>query len=128
MTSHAEAAENREPQGRWNGPSSTWFLFMVGSWIGFGVAAVWYPEALTDFWEWGRGLPLVAEIALWIATLPWMLALAVFETAWADWVQVSLIVALALSWIVFSRPRTPKSSSPNARRDAQDTTLRPEAR
>jgi hypothetical protein len=128
MTSQTEAAENREPQGRWNGPSTTWFLFMVGSWIGFGVAAIWYSEALTDFREWGQGLPLVGEIALWIATLPWMLALAVFETTWADWVQVSLIVALGLSWIVFSRPRAPKTSSPNPRRDTRHKTLRPEAR
>ncbi len=128
MTSQAEAAENREPQGRWNGPSTTWFLFMVGSWIGFGVAAIWYPEALTNFWEWGQRLPLGAEIGLWIATLPWMLALAVIETTWANWVQVSLIVVLALSWIVFSRPRAPKSSSPSPRRDTRRKALRPEAR
>ena len=78
---------------------------MVGSWIGLGIAAILFPEALGDFWEWGQRLPLAGEIALWIATLPWMLALAVLETAWADGARITLIAAVALAWLAFSRPR-----------------------
>jgi hypothetical protein len=86
----------------------------VGSWVAFGVAAIWYPDALTDVWQWGQSLPLVAEIALWIATLPWMLALAVLESAWPDWLQVTIIAVLAAAWMLFSAPRPPKGPAPKA--------------
>ena len=128
MNVTATEANGSNVQRRWNGPSSTWFLLMIGTWVAFGVGAVWYPETLTDFWEWGQRLPLAGEIGLWIATLPWMLALAVFETEWAGWVQVALITALAVAWIVFSRPRTPKSRESDTSQGQSAQTLRPEAR
>jgi hypothetical protein len=90
---------------RWTPASSTWFLLMIGTWIAFGVAAVSYPDMLTDYWHWGQKLPLAAEIGLWIGTLPWMLAIAVFETSWTEWLQITLIVGLAVSWVLFSVPR-----------------------
>ena len=61
---------------------------------------------LTDFWRWGQRLPLVAEIGLWIGTLLWMLAIAVLETSWTEWLQIALIVGLAVSWVPFSIPRS----------------------
>ena len=70
----------RNHRARWNIASSTWFLFMIGSWIALGAVAVSNSHMLTDFWRWGQRLPLVAEIGLWIGTLPWMLAIAVLET------------------------------------------------
>jgi hypothetical protein len=125
MSTTATGTNGANVQRRWNGPSSTWFLLMIGTWAAFGVAAVWYPETLIDLWEWGQRLPLAAEIGLWIGTLPWMLALAVFETAWPDWARVAFIAALAVTWILFSAPRAPKSSDsrPPARPAAREITL-----
>jgi hypothetical protein len=100
----AETTEAHRP-ARWTPASSTWFLLMIGTWIAFGVAAVSYPDMPTDFWHWGERLPLAAEIGLWIGTLPWMLAIAVFETSWTEWLQITLVVGLAVSWIVLSIPR-----------------------
>jgi hypothetical protein len=99
----ADATADR--RARWNAASSTWFLLMVGTWIAFGVAAVSYPDTLADFWHWGQRLSLAAEIGLWIGTLPWMLAIAVGETFWAEWLQITLITGLAASWVLFSVPR-----------------------
>jgi hypothetical protein len=115
MSVTATGANGSNVQRRWNGPSSTWFLLMIGTWVAFGVAAVWYPGTLTDFWEWGQRLPLAAEIGLWIGTLPWMLGLAVFETAWPDWAQVTVIAALAVTWVLFSAPRAPRNSGSRPR-------------
>ena len=96
----------RNHRPRWNIASSTWFLFMIGSWIALGAVAVSNSHMLTDFWRWGQRLPLVAEIGLWIGTLPWMLAIAVLETSWTEWLQIALIVGLAVSWVLFSIPRS----------------------
>lgn len=128
MSTTTTGTNGANVQRRWNGPSSTWFLLMIGTWVAFGVAAVWYPDTLTDFWEWGQRLPLTAEIGLWIGTLPWMLALAVLETAWADWIQITLIASLAVAWIVFSTPRAPKNRTSRPRGSRQQKALRPEPR
>jgi hypothetical protein len=82
-----------------------WFISTTGVWLAFGVAAIASPGTLTDLWEWVQGLPLAAEIALWIATLPWMLALAVFESSLAEWLRIALIATLAVGWTLASVPR-----------------------
>jgi len=77
----------------------------TNKWIAFGMAAVSHPDTLTDFWHWGQRLPLAAESGLWIGTLPWILALRVFETSWTEWLQITLISGLAVSCVLFSVPR-----------------------
>ena len=105
MSNNTPETTERDRRARWNAASSAWFLLMVGTWIVFGMAAVSHPEALTDFWHWGQRLSLAAEFGLWIGTLPWMLAITVFETSWAEWLQITLISGLAVSWVLFSVPR-----------------------
>jgi len=39
-------------------------------WVGFAVALVVNPEWLDLLWNWVRGLPLVAEIVVWVVLLP----------------------------------------------------------
>jgi hypothetical protein len=105
MSDYTAEETGRDRRARWNVASSTWFLLIVGAWIAFGVAAASSPDTLTDFWHWGQRLSLAAEVGLWIGTLPWMLAIAVLETSWAGWLQITLIAALAVSWVVVSVPQ-----------------------
>jgi hypothetical protein len=126
--SRPQTTPERPAQKRWNGPSTAWFVLMVGTWSAFAIAAIWNPDTLHDLWSWGQRLPLVAEIGLWIGTLPWMLGLAVYETAWANWLQVVLIAALAFAWSVFSLPRTPKSPGSAPQRGARRPEPQPAAK
>jgi hypothetical protein len=80
-----------------------WFLWMVGMWLAF-FALLW-ADQLDEVWSWIRDLPLIAEIVLWIAFLPWMLGMAVWTSSWATWIRVVLVVLFAVGWIVVSIPR-----------------------
>ena len=82
-----------------------WFVGMVASWIAFAVLAVASPETLNDLWGWVRGVPLAAEILLWALMLPWMLALAIWESSWEEWLRILLVVSVAGAWSLVSIPR-----------------------
>jgi hypothetical protein len=71
---------------------------MVATWVAFGVLAVASSDTLSDLWAWVRGLPLVAEVVLWVLTLPWMLALAVWENPWDEWLRRLLVASVAGGW------------------------------
>lgn len=83
------------------------------AWIIFFVLLIFWPETLTDIWEWVQDLATVWEVLLWILTFPYMLALAIWESGWADWQRIALVVAIALLWTgMFSAggAREPKRS------------------
>jgi hypothetical protein len=101
MTAHAERTVRAT---RWNPASTIWFGFMAGSWIAFGIAAVANPELLGDIWDWARGLPVLAEIAVWVLMLPWMLGMAVLDASWPALVEGALVAALAVGWTAVSLP------------------------
>jgi hypothetical protein len=83
-----------------------WFVFMVGMWIAFGVLALAYGETLEGIWEWVGSLPVWGKVGIWIIALPWMLALVVMHTQWADGLQVFVVLMIALTWVVISMPKT----------------------
>ncbi|MGB0872404.1 MAG: hypothetical protein ACPGYP_04625 [Solirubrobacterales bacterium] len=68
------------------------------AWIVFFVLLIFSPDTLTDIWEWVQDLALVWELLIWLFTFPYMLALAVWESGWADWQRIALVVAIALLW------------------------------
>jgi hypothetical protein len=82
-----------------------WFGLMVGSWLAFAVLAVTSEDTLTSVWDWVRGLPLVLELVVWFLTFPWMLALAVWESAWSDAARLLVVLAIATAWTLMSIPR-----------------------
>jgi hypothetical protein len=90
---------------RWSLSAIVWLAGMVGAWIAFGVVALTAASTLADLWRWVQGLPLAAEIALWIATFPLMLALAVYNSSWSESLQIVLITAFAIGWTLASIPR-----------------------
>jgi hypothetical protein len=91
-----------------------WFAGMVGLWTAFGVVALVSVDKLGDLWAWVTGLPLVAEIVVWIAALPWVLGLWVSQTAWPEWLRILLVLSFAVGWTVVSIP-WPRGSKPAGR-------------
>jgi hypothetical protein len=81
------------------------YLFVVvctGIWIAFGWALIARPAVLDRAWDLVRGLPLVAKPVVWVAFLPWLSGLAVWESNWRTARARRVAVALvALAFIVF---------------------------
>ena len=60
----------------------------------FTVLLIVAPEQLTAAYEWIRGLPIVLEVVAWVLLLPWILAHMAWETAWALWIRLALVLFL----------------------------------
>jgi hypothetical protein len=86
-----------------------WFAGMVSLWAAFGIVALASVGTLADLWSWVTGLPVVAEVVVWIAAFPWVLGLWVSQTFWADWVRILLVVCFAVGWTIASIPRAKQS-------------------
>lgn len=56
-------------------------VFFAIMWIGFAVALIVNPEWLDALWTWVRGLPLIAEILVWVFFLPMTVGLWIWESA-----------------------------------------------
>lgn len=67
-------------------------------WLIFFVLLIFWPDTLTDIWEWVEGLATVWQVLLWLLTLPYMLALAIWESDWETWQRILSVVAIALVW------------------------------
>jgi hypothetical protein len=74
-------------------------------WIAFIVLMAFSPGTLDSIWSWLRGLPLAAEIVMWIVTLPWALGLLVWESSVDTWIRVIVVVLLALFWTSLFTPK-----------------------
>jgi hypothetical protein len=85
--------------------ASGWFIGVAGLWTAFGVVALLSTERLADLWNWVVGLPLVAEIVVWIAFFPWVLGLWVSQTSWPEWLRILLVASFAIGWTLVSIPR-----------------------
>ena len=81
------------------------YLFVIactGVWIVFGWALATRPIVLDRAWDRVRGLPVIAKPVVWIAFLPWLTGLAVWESNWSTPRARRIAVALvALAFIVF---------------------------
>jgi hypothetical protein len=51
-------------------------------WLGFATALIVNREWLDLLWNWVRGLPIVAEIIIWVLFLPNMVGLWIWESSW----------------------------------------------
>jgi hypothetical protein len=80
-----------------------WFGWMEAMWGAF--FALLLAGQLDAVWNWVRDLPLLGEIAIWVAFFPWLLGTAVWGGAWAGWLRLVLVLAFAIGWSVVSIPR-----------------------
>ena len=72
-------------------------------WVAFFVLLA--VERVEDVWSWVTGLPLLAEIVVWIALFPWLLGTFVWTRDWPDWLRLLLVVIFAVGWTLVSIPR-----------------------
>ena len=56
-------------------------VFFAIMWIGFVVALIVDPGWLDTLWNWVRGLPLIAEIIVWVFFLPMTVGLWIWTSA-----------------------------------------------
>jgi hypothetical protein len=92
-----------------------------GAWIGFalvvcGFAAFWVlaassPGTIDSLWSRLRDLPLLVEAAVWLIAFPLTLSMAVWESSWAEWIRVLLVLAFTVTWSYLFYPKQRTGSS-----------------
>jgi len=87
-----------------SGPAPLFGVFLI-LWIAFAAALIFSQESLDGVWEWLTGLPLIAEVVLWIVLLPLVLALWIWESDWDLWLRLLLIIVIALVNISMMSPK-----------------------
>lgn len=76
-----------------------WTGFTV-IWVALGVLLIASPETVSDLWTRIGELPLWAEVLVWLAFLPVVIAIAAWETSWAVWIRV-VIIAACVIWTTY---------------------------
>ena len=78
------------------------FTVCIAIWIAFAWALATKPIVLDRAWVHVRDLPVIAKPVVWVALLPWLSGLAVWESNWRTPRARRIAVALvALAFIVF---------------------------
>jgi hypothetical protein len=98
----ADAAPPRAERPPWS--AFVFFVVEVGLWVVWVALAVSWPETLESIWSWIRDLPLVVEGVVWLLAFPWVLGLAVWHSAWDEWVRVLLVGCFAVGWSIAFYP------------------------
>jgi hypothetical protein len=88
--------------------ATVWFLWMIAMWVAFFVLL--FADRLEALWNAIRDLPLVVEVVLWVAFLPWMLGTAVWTSSWSTTVRVLLVAIFAIGWTIVSIPREKRTA------------------
>jgi hypothetical protein len=103
MSNVAVEQPRRRPLG-----AVLWFVWMVAMWVAFFALLV--ADRLDEVWDWVTGLPLVAEVVVWIALFPCVLGTFVWTRDWAGWLRLLLVVVFAVGWTLVSIPRRKPSA------------------
>jgi hypothetical protein len=80
-----------------------WFIWMEAMWVAFFILV--FSDQLAGLWSTLTHLPVVAEVVIWIALLPWMLGSWVWLGSWPLWIRVALVLCFAVGWSIVSIPR-----------------------
>lgn len=67
-------------------------------WLIFFGLLIFSPGTLDDIWNWVQDLATVWQVLVWLLTLPYMVALAIWESDWQTWLRILLVVLIALFW------------------------------
>ena len=96
----------------WLAEHGVLFLVFAAIWIAFGAALVWSQGSLDQAWTWIRGLPLLVQVLAWLAFLPVMAGLWIWETTWPLVVRIVLILGLAGWNLLVFLPRALTAARP----------------
>ena len=91
---------------------STFFGAMAALWGAFVTLLAVSPTTLDDAYDWLRGLPVVWEMLMWIATLPWTVAFLIYESDWQHWARVLVVALIVTVHLSMCAPRVRRSSRP----------------
>ena len=84
------------------------FIVATGIWFAFGWMLATRPVLLDRAWGGVRRLPLLAKPMVWIAFLPWLSGLAIWESGWrTPRARLIAVMGVALAFIVFWWSGTP---------------------
>ena len=97
------AVSNQPGQRRWTPGATFSFLSMVAMWVAFYILL--FADELEGLWSAIRDLPLLVELVLWLPFFPWMLGMAVWTSAWSEWLRVALVVCFTIGWSLAFLPR-----------------------
>lgn len=75
--------------------SGVLFVIFAILWIAFGVGLIWSQGSIDAAWQAVRGLPLLAQLAVWLLFLPVMAGLWIWETTWPMVVRLILVLGIA---------------------------------
>ncbi len=81
------------------------FSALTLMWLGFGASILFNPAFLDTVWQAFRGLPLLAQGAITLFTLPVTLGLWVWETSWPLLIRLILVIGLGYVTIYTFFPR-----------------------
>lgn len=73
-------------------------------WLIFFGLLIFSPDTLTDIWQWVQDQSDALQVILWLLTLPYMLALAIWESDWQTWLRIVLVVSIAIVWTGITNP------------------------
>lgn len=75
-----------------------WFAAVVGGWVGHFALIFFSEPTLGDLQERVRDLPLVVEGIVWLLFFPYVLAVTIWESSWAEWLRYMLVSCCAVGW------------------------------
>lgn len=96
----------------WMADHGVLFGIFAIAWIAFGVALVWSQGSLDEAWATIGGLPLIAQLIVWILFLPVMIGLWVWETSWPLVVRLVLVLGIAGWNLLMFLPRAIQAAKP----------------
>lgn len=70
------------------------FALFVALWVGFAWALAASQGSLDGAWQWIRGLPLIAQIVVWLLFLPVVVGLWIWESDWPAVVRLVLVLGV----------------------------------
>ena len=73
-----------------------WSLF-TAIWVALAIVLIVSPDAVEELWNWIGEQSTALQIGIWVAFLPVMVAIAVWETSWPLWIRLA-VLALCVFW------------------------------
>ena len=85
--------------------SGVLFVLFAIIWVGFGAALLWSQGSVDAVWSTVRAWPWYLEGIVWVAFLPVMVGVWIWETAWPQlWRLMGLVVLASWTLVIFPRP------------------------
>ncbi|MGZ4430101.1 MAG: hypothetical protein ACXVYV_00500 [Gaiellales bacterium] len=83
------------------------FGLVVALFTAFWAFTLLSPGSLGTLWGDLRVQPPVMEAGAWLVAFPWAMSLAVWESAWPEWLRALLLTGFTIGWsfAFYPRPR-----------------------